>query len=266
MVFGPFAACFFLTLTGCFHPIDFRNSFISSSYFGNMGQHINDFSVFVFFFLDIALLTLSIFFCNKDFSPKYLRIFPILPLISIIDGVCWILSFSSQKEHAIIFIMVRIIHIAILPFDLIFFSYLLLFSLQSSLAKKISVRLNLLFFIFYGVFLFSFILNKNQVLTIISNASCDLLKSSILIILCLFYFRGIFKKTHLPDLTKEPSFWLALGILFKFSLQIPILLFENYFMKQNMPKTVITVFFFENFSIAISYLLFIKAMTCRIIQ
>ena len=231
-----------------------------------MEEHINDFSVYWDFFVDTVLLVFSLFFCYKPFNPKYLRIFPWFAISIIADGIAWDFVTAHSNNRNLLFYLVQYAHIVIYPFDFIFFSYLLLQKSIPQSPKKSFQILITIFFIPYLIFCTLLIIHSHEPIIDLVYFSTDLFKEISLVVISLFYFKKILKFTILDDITKQPMFWIASAVLFKYSIEIPITLFENFFMLKNMPNSVMRIYAFESFLSTIAYLFFIKAMTCRIKQ
>lgn len=84
----------------------------------------------------------------------------------------------------------------------------------------------------------------------------------ILIIPCFTYFKEIFSRQEIGQLDREPSFWMVTGILFYFLLAIPTIWFTGFYVHEGMFSTASAVYSINNYSQIITYILFIKGMTC----
>ena len=86
--------------------------------------------------------------------------------------------------------------------------------------------------------------------------------SIVIVIPCIKYFRKSMLYPIVVTPEKDPAFWMITGIFFYFSIRFPVFWFTAYFVHIGKLQLTAAVYSIQNFALVISYILFIKAMTC----
>ena len=86
--------------------------------------------------------------------------------------------------------------------------------------------------------------------------------SIVIVIPCISYFRKSMLYPIVVNPEKDPAFWMITGIFFYFSIRFPVFWFTAYFVHIGKLQLTAAVYSIQNFALVISYILFIKAMTC----
>jgi len=83
-----------------------------------------------------------------------------------------------------------------------------------------------------------------------------------IVTLCIMYFRTlmVYPPTLAPE--RDPAFWMVTGITFYFLIRLPVFWFTPYFYTVRRQLLGDAVYSIQKFALVISYILFIKAMTC----
>jgi hypothetical protein len=195
---------------------------------------------------EIVLLVLSLLFCFRNYNPGYMKSFPIYCFGNVLAEV--VMKLYPSK--------VTIVFNLFTVFELLYFSYFLTRLIESHRIIRVVWILDGLLI---GYLLYYLLMKE------IAHVAewAVIFESFILIIPCLVYFREVFSTPKVLDLRREPSFWMVTGIAFYFFLLIPTLLFSSYYLKMKMRDVCSSLYSVTNFSQVFSYVLFIKAMTCR---
>jgi hypothetical protein len=96
----------------------------------------------------------------------------------------------------------------------------------------------------------------------VSGLETEMLISSVVIAYpCFLYYRKVMLYPIIVSPEKDTSFWMVTGVFFYFLIRFPVILFSRYFLNVQ-PILSSAVYSIQNFALVISYILFIKAMTC----
>jgi hypothetical protein len=195
---------------------------------------------------------ISILFTFRAENPFYLRIFPFYHGSSIITEVIVYKYFSEEgKLHGLT---------SDIPYNIFTLIEFLTFSLLIlsivSTGRKAIVAC-ILFFLYY---FFQIAIKRNFDFP---NNAALMLQNLSLIIPCLIYYNDIFSAFTIPNLSKEPSFWIVTGIMFYSIITTPLQFF--FFYGRSLSDGYGILYTSSNGTAYIlMYLLFIKAYTCRI--
>ena len=89
-------------------------------------------------------------------------------------------------------------------------------------------------------------------------------ESVIIIIPCLVFYIELFRSKTKIDLPRYPAYWIVTGILFYFTITIPVILSEHFFNSIGEPQIGSDLKIINSFSIIVSNVLYIKGCICRI--
>jgi hypothetical protein len=210
-------------------------------------------SVFIyalFIMLGITFIV-SILFTFRSGNPRYLRLFPFYHGISIVTEII-VHEFFSIKET---FSTTNTIPYNIFTFIEFSLYSGVIFSVVRSGRKVIAFCMAFFFFFFFVQAI------KHNLM--FPTGRGLLLQNISLIIPCLVYYNDIFSAFSIPNLSKEPSFWIVTGVMFYLIITTPLLFFP--FQGKSSSDTYGTLYFSSNGTAYIlMYLLLIKAYTCRI--
>jgi hypothetical protein len=144
------------------------------------------------------------------------------------------------------------------PFELFMFAWFLYQIIQSSLIKKLLSFLLVLFCLFFIVYSLRMDIGKNI------NSLAVVLESVIIIIPSLTWYRELFTRGEPVNLLREPAFWLVTGIFFYLATIIPCFAASAYLGSRGRPGILMTISTINNFTLDVTYILFIKGFTCSI--
>lgn len=207
-------------------------------------------------------MTIGIFYCYRSPNPSYMRIFPAYLLISLATeflGNSYILKlfnyqpFGSHQLYGAI-----VTYNLYTPVELFIFAWFLFQIIRSSRIKKLLIFLLMLFCLFFIIYSAKSDIGENI------NVFAVILESVIIIIPCLTWYRELFIRTESVNLFREPAFWLVTGIFFYLATIIPYLVTSIYLTNHGLVGLVKTFASINNFSLVITYILFMKGFTCRI--
>src|SRR5258708_17980833 len=157
------------------------------------------------------LLILSLFFCYRRDSPKYLRSFPIYCFVSVISDL--IVSFHRPAQSVTYFLFTI--------FELCYFSFLLSKLIQTRGIIFILWGLIVLFLMFLVYFVWRY--------QVIPFGMPEEGEGVILLLPCLVCYKETLTAFSTPGLIREPSFWMVTGILFYIILLFPTLFTSQYY-------------------------------------
>lgn len=86
------------------------------------------------------------------------------------------------------------------------------------------------------------------------------IESIVVVVPVLFYYRSLFNPPLSNGLANNPTFLVMSGILFCFTISIPVLAFRETMLSQNK-EVLLYLYIINSFSYVIMYLFFIKAFT-----
>ena len=212
--------------------------------------------------INLLALVVGVLYCYRTINPPYLRIFPAYLFISIMVEflvnslflrLFHLRPFGSYQPY-VKFIMYNLYT----PFELFMFAWFLFLIIRSSLVKRLLIASLMLFCLF---FIISSV--KNDIAKNI-NTIAIVLECIIIIPTCLIWYWELFSRNEPVNLFREPSFWLVTGIFFYLATIIPLMVTTNYLSTHGMRTAARSLFSINNFSLVITYILFIKGFTCRI--
>lgn len=207
-------------------------------------------------------LAVGILYCYRNSNPRYLWIFPVYLFISLMVellvnsyfiGLLHIRPFGTYQPYAKL-----IIYNLYTPFELFVFSWFLFRIIQSPLIKRLLILSLMLFSLFF------IISSSNSHIAKSININSVILECIIIIIPCFSWYRELFTRDEPVNLIREPAFWLVTGIFFYLATIIPLIVTRTYLITHGMAAAARSLFSINNFSLVITYLLFIKGFTCRI--
>jgi hypothetical protein len=192
----------------------------------------------------LILLGCAFWFCYRPYNPRYMRSFPLYCLVNLLSEI---IAYLFPAQMGLIYNLFN-------GFELVYFAYFLTRVIDSRRVKRLVWLLIPLGFLV--IYLVQADFQKVSAVSI-------LLESVILMIPGLTYFHEIFLTKWVGNLLREPSFWMVTGIVFYIFLQIPIIMFTAYFSYHDGVAVGSEVYAIHNYVLIITYILFIKAMTCK---
>jgi hypothetical protein len=211
-----------------------------------MGKNIYQIFQFLMFVLYFTTFIVAFWLPKKRETPDYLKNFYYFPLVGSI--VTFIIFLSAYKLIPYIFSH----HVNTIS---IFFHYFFLGRFIYIVCDKVKpVKMTaIVFFIITTFFIVYDFIHLSFIALSVSNAS--------LLVLCLFYFYGLFISKPKLKLTKEPSFWICSGIFFGSGFIIPsTILMKHFAFYFSDLKYFLAMFSCLGF--AMMYIFFIKAFLC----
>jgi len=207
-------------------------------------------------------LAVGIFYCYRSYNPSYLRIFPVYLFVSIaieflinsyLLTIFHYQPFGSHQHYARF-----TLYNLYTPFELFMFAWFLFQIIQSFLVKRLLTACLILFSLFFIIYSLKLDIGINY------NIIAVILESVIIIIPCLAWYRELFIRSEPVNLLNEPSFWLVTGIFFYLTTIIPFYVTSIYLRRHGLNGVGQSLSSINNFSLVITYMLFIKGFTCRI--
>lgn len=195
---------------------------------------------------NILLVGFSLVVSFQKEKPGYMRSFLVYAIGNELAEVSAMVTSSSKTIGYGIFT----------AFELLYFVYFLSQLIESRKIIKLNWCLSAIFLALFLAYEFHKIYFGGGWLLVFESA--------ILISLCLAYFTELYLKPTDLNLWNEPAFWMVTGILFYFACLIPILFFTGYFVSKGDVYMAFNIYSVNNYAQIVSYLLFFKAMTCRI--
>ncbi len=203
-------------------------------------------SIWITRIFHVILIILGLIYTFKKYNPRVLRSFWLYALsFSVLD-----ILLQLYPQHTKQFL------IADLMFELIYLTYLFLSFIPNRKVGYAAWAGNFLICLFI-------ILNFNKI-DIAVTVWGNIFESVVLCPLCVIIIVGFFNRENSSEIRNEPAFWIALGGLFGFVLQVPTYLIAGYFMTALTREYALGIFAIFNLVQTITYIMFIKALLCRI--
>lgn len=209
--------------------------------------------LFVLLVLALSLI-MSLVYCFRKQCPPYLRVFPVYCFVSFSVEMLVNIYFYGARGPGVTYLT---LYNLFTVFELSLFSWFLYHVIRSRRMRQVMILLLLLYGWFFIQYTRANDINRHL------NKPAIVLESILLIIPCLVFFRELFIRPEPVDLLQEPSFWMVTGILFYFGSIFPYFLSMQYLETHGMITISRTLYTINNFSLAITHLLFIKGYTCR---
>ncbi|HVU53708.1 MAG TPA: hypothetical protein VHD83_01580 [Puia sp.] len=211
--------------------------------------------------INLVAFIIAVCYCYRSLNPSYLRIFPLYLFVSIAVEllvnsylrIFGIQPFGSRQDYAR-----TAIYNLYTPFELFAFAWFLFRIIQSPQIKRLLIASLMLFCLFFIIYSLQTDIGKTL------NVIAIVLESLIIIIPCLTWYRELFTRNEPVNLLKEPSFWLVTGIFFYLATIIPFYVTSFYLNSHGLLGVAKSLSSINNFSLVITYMLFIKGFTCRI--
>jgi hypothetical protein len=211
---------------------------------------------------NVLALAIGVFYCYRSHNPPYMRIFPAYLFVSVAaeflgnDDILKLFNYQPFGSHQLYGTIAT--YNLYTPFELFIFAWFLFQIIQSSRIKKLLILLLMLFCLFFIIYSIKLDIGEN------TNIVAVFLECVIIIIPCLTWYRELFTRNESVNLFREPAFWLVTGIFFYLATIIPYLVTSTYLTNHGLYRLVKTFASINNFSLVITYILFIKGFTCRI--
>jgi len=210
---------------------------------------------------NLLALVVSIFYSYRSLNPSYLRIFPPYLFVSIALEIfvtpylrfLGMQPFGSHQDYAM-----AVVYNLFTPFELFMFAWFFFRIIQSPLIKRLLVIFLMLFCFFFIIYFLQVDIGKKiEHLPVV-------LESIIILMPCLTWYRELFTLSEPTNLYREPAFWIVTGIFFYLATIIPYYVASNYLISHGLAGVAKSLYSINNFSLVITYILFIKGFTCRI--
>jgi hypothetical protein len=188
---------------------------------------------------------------NKKNLPIYLRFFYLYLLLILFLSVNAVLyCFTNLLDFKIAAFVEKTVNIM----DFIFWSYFFYF-LNGGKSKLSRFFILPAFFITLVSFVF---ITPHETLRFMIVAVSNFSKC----LFCLIYFYKLFKAVPDKILSKNPFFWVSVGVFLYSAVTIPIYLTSSYLEMTDEYDIKIQLFNMTNIAIIIMHLFFIKAQSC----
>ena len=201
------------------------------------------------YFLILSILAgIPVYFRRN--SPLHLKIFPIFLLITLIVELVAGYMVSHNKHTTTLY---NIYTIMLFGFYVWFLTHII----ESKRAKNI-YKIVLWIYLVFALFNIIFFQKSGTYNSITYAIGC-----LTIVALSVYYFYELFERKQFLDLKREPSFWVATGLLFFFACSFPLVTTVNFI--QNIPDIIInslqSIILLINIML---YSLFTIAFLCRI--
>ncbi|HVU97717.1 MAG TPA: hypothetical protein VHE34_20980 [Puia sp.] len=226
-----------------------------------MLKSIYIFSILINLTANFLALAIGVACCYRNRNPSYVRIFPVYLFVSVAIELL-VNEFVSRLFHFKPFgdyqdVASNAIYNLYTPFELFIFSWFLLRIIRSVLIKRLLVVSVVAYGLFFITYSWRFGIGSQL------NTVAILLESAVIIIPCLIWYWELFSRNESLDLMKEPAFWLVTGIFFYLATIIPFFIGSIYLTNHGFLKVTAGLFSINNFTLVVTYILFIKGFTCR---
>lgn len=207
---------------------------------------------------NLLALIAAFLYSYRNFSPAYLRVFPIYLFLALaaevlanraLDHYLHIEPYPTRIR----FIIFNIFTVV----ELCSFAWFLFHVIRSRKVKMLLIAELTLFCLFFPAYW----LWKGPMADY--GSSGVVIEVIIIIVPCLTFFRELFTRNETVDLTGSPSFWLVTGIFFYLVTIFPLYLTRNYLHDHGLAALIKSLHSINNFAISITYLIFIRAFICR---
>lgn len=199
----------------------------------------------------VGTLIISLFYCYRSFNPAYLCLFPIYHLIACVTEILVDTYFSSYTCFST---ATNIPYNLFTSLEFIFFSFFIL----RRITKK-SYKLVALTCASITIMVILFLIIKYHTLDY-SNLIFTIPLNTFYFTVCLIYFLNFFSNSKYSNPSRDPSFWIASGILLYSVIVMPTMVFT-------VGETEVARCLYVAIN-SIGYLflnlLFIKAYVCKI--
>ena len=210
-----------------------------------MHPYIYRISFWVGLATDGVLLTYSLVFCFRTYNPGYMKTLALYAFVNIISDVLVRLGVDQD-----------IVYFFFSLLELFYFSFLLCIFTLSRTTRRIVMAANALSFLYLILLVCREGFKDVDRLVVVFECS-------ILILGYFNYLRELHMRQPGGGLSIDPSFWIAIGVLIYFMMQVPILIFspmvevrKMYAIKEIMYATN------NNYGQIITYRYFVKSMLC----
>jgi hypothetical protein len=190
----------------------------------------------------ISFLTSLTVYFQKD-SRRYLRLFPILLIVTIIVEVAAIWLHKHKQSTSILYNLFSC-------FEFQFYMYILRQIIQSARVKKI-IFYTACLYLSLGIANILFIQKITSFNSITYTLGCLLIS-----VMCFYYFFELFQLPYSVNLIRQPTFWICAGLLFYNTCTFPIYGLVNFLSPEFITKNIqvllilLNVFLYSSFTIA----------------
>lgn len=195
------------------------------------------------------LCLLAFLYCYRRRNPRYMRSFPIYTTVSMVPT--FFMLYMPRYEKMSYFIFPQ--------FELLYFTYFL----TRVFIDKRTGKLLWLFAPIWVIFSVVRMWNDHFRLNLFGDIGITIIGEALIINLgCIEYIRQIMSNPIIPNLHREPSFWMVCATLCYFVTMLSTVVF-TYFAEANQKAYLGEIFWsVNNFSEIISSGLYIVAMFC----
>ena len=199
-------------------------------------------------FAAIAFVASLTIFRGKR-SPGYLKVFSLFLLVNLITE-----TISAIQDFYVINNLVFVNLVTV--FDFAFYCYFIREIIRSKLVKRILLYCLI---IYPAMFLVNTLLIQGSAFHSMTYALGCLL----IVVSCVYYFWELFQQPDAVNLSRQPAFWIASGLLFYYACTFPFYGTTN--LVSALPKVILRnlLLIFELLSI-LQYLSFTIAFLCRL--
>lgn len=195
------------------------------------------------------LCLFSFLFCYRRRNPGYMRSFPIYTTLSMVPTFLQLYVPAFEKPSYFIFPQ----------FELLYFAYFLTSIFLSHRAKRLMWSFSILWVIFCVSDLY---INLGKRPLIEHTEMATIGESIIIIFGCIEYIRQVMAKAIIPNLSREPAFWMVCATMCYFLALLPTTVFTRFAQVTDHFALGEKFWSVNNFSVVISSCLYITAMLC----
>jgi hypothetical protein len=162
----------------------------------------------------ISFLTSLTAYFQKG-SPRYLRLFPIFLLVTIVVEIfsTW-LAFHKKSTISL--------YNFFTSFEFLFYMYVVRENIRSLRVKRV---------LFYAIWLYILIVVVNFLFIQKISAFNSFTYASgclLIAVICIYYFFELFQSTTSVNLVRQPAFWICAGLIFFYACSFPVYALLNF--------------------------------------
>ncbi|HVV05203.1 MAG TPA: hypothetical protein VHC96_13325 [Puia sp.] len=169
----------------------------------------------IYFTLVIISFLASLTAYFQKNTPRYLRLFPLFLLVTIIVEVVSTWMTLHNRSALLLYNFFG-------TFEFLFYIYVVRENIRSRRVKKLLLYTTWLF-VLIVVINFLFIQR-----TAGFNSFTYALGCLLIAVICIYYFFELFQSTTSVNLTRQPAFWICAGLIFFYACSFPVYALLNF--------------------------------------
>lgn len=197
----------------------------------------------------------SIIFWGKIKQTGYLKLFPLYIAVSLSVSVSWFFKNTNFPG--------KLIQNIFLPFEFFIFYYFFIKVLNSKVSYFILMTLCILFSLLMIIVPALLYFNQSKYTGIIFLnhdlfTELVVIENIFIVIPILLYYRSLFNRPYIKNITADPVFLVMTGILFCVTLTVPVFAFQKVISSHNK-YLFMYLYIINSIAYTVMHLFFIKA-------